>query len=276
MAIEDIRVYQRKAIIRAEQRQLAIDYLREFEMKKGNFERIRAAHHDLFHSSITSVPDGWTEAVKVFLEEFESLGEGMMSPGSVHFERTNSGLKAHVWANPELKWTPKMCWELLKWQRVLYKSVRDVCEWCGKLDAQPVPLGERVTFFLCAEHKEKAEAKLAAQVKAWDERVKFRGEVSVLFQEHATVWLQVSDLNTPILQKALLDVKKIVEERDLIGKVFITKVKESEGQLFISARCDQADPASQFEIQDIIKHAEFLSDQASLAANKEDRDDDAR
>lgn len=276
MPIDDLRARQRQAIIRSEERKLGLQYLRETEMEPENIERIRAAHPEHFHPSIADVPDGWAEAVKVFLEEFEALGEGMMSPGSVRFERTNAGLKAHVWANPEMQWTSKKCWELMKWQRVLYKSVRDVCECCGKLDAQPVPLGEHVSFFLCEEHADTARAKLAAQIEAFDERVKFRDEMAVLFMPLSCMSLQVSDHNLDIMRKALRDVKKIVEERDLVGKVYVTKVLESEGQLFISARCDQADPASQFEIQDIIKHAEWQSDQASLAANKEDRDDDAR
>jgi len=128
---------------------------------------------------------------------------------------------------------------------------------------------------LCEEDATSAREKLSAKVAAFDERIRFRGEVSVLFQEHSLISLHVSDQNTPILKKALLDIKQIVEQRDLIGKVFVTKINESEGQLFISARFEKADPASNFEIEDIIHHAQWQSDQASLAANKEGGDDDA-
>jgi hypothetical protein len=275
MSIDDLRARQHQSIMRSEQSKLFAAMAEKAEMKPKNVERIRTAHPEHFHPSVASVPDGWTEFVLVFLNEFESLGEGMMSPGDIRFERTNSGLKAHVWANPEMQWTPKKSWELLKWQRVLYKSSRDACEWCSKLGAQPVQLGDRVTFFLCEEHALSARAKLAAQVQAFEERVKFREEVSCLFQPMSVMTLQVSDHNLEILHKALREIKRIAEERDLVGKILVTKVHESEGQLFLSARCDQADPATQFEVADIVRNAEWKSDQASLAANKES-DDDAR
>lgn len=273
MPINDLRALQRQSIMRAQQRRLGLDYLRDTEMNPENFERIRAAHPEHFHLSVGDVPDGWTELVKVFLEEFESLGESMMSPGDVRFERTNSGLKAHVWANPEMRWTPEKAQAVVGLQRHMYTSSRETCERCGKGNAEPVQLGEHVTFFLCEEHKASAEAKLTAQIEAFDERIKFREEMSILFQKFSTVTLHLSEINAPILRKALLDIKRIVEERDLIGKVFVTKVHESEGQLFISARCDQADPASQFEIQDIVKHAEWQSDQAHLQSGREDGHD---
>lgn len=276
MRSEGLIEAQRKAMQAASQLNLKVEMEVNAAMKPENVERIRAAHPDLYDPSIASLPDGWTEAVKVFLEEFEALGEGMMSPGDVSFERTNSGLKAHIFANPEMKWTPRKSWELLKWQRVLYKSVRDACEWCSKLDAQPVQLGERVTFFLCQQHRTSAEEKLTAQVQAFDARVRFREEVSVLFQEHSTVWLNVSDHNTPILRKALTDIKKIVVDRDLIGKIYVTKITESEGQLFLSVRYDQAvDMASRLDVDDIIHHAQWLSDEASLKANRGGHGDDA-
>ncbi|MBY3594260.1 hypothetical protein HJA87_31150 [Rhizobium bangladeshense] len=275
MGIEDLRARQRQTIMRSQLRQLGLDYLRSIEMKPENIERIRAAHPEHFHPSVGDVPDGWTDVLMSFLVEFRDLGEGMMSPGDVRFERTNSGLKAYVWPNSEMQWSPEKAQAVVGLQRHLYMSSRDLCEWCGKGDAVPVPLGERVTFFLCEEHKASAEAKLAAQIAAFDERVRFRDEMSVLFRPMSCMSIQVSDHNLDIMRKALRDIKKIVEERELIGKVYVTKVMESEGQLFISARCGQADPATQFEIADIVKHAEWESDQAQLAANKEDRDHDA-
>ncbi|KQY20057.1 hypothetical protein [Rhizobium sp. Root482] len=242
-------------------------------MKTENQKLIRDAYPDLCDASIGQMPDGWTEIIITFITGFHDLGEDMMSPGEVRFERTNSGLKAFILVNPEMQLSPEKAQAAIGLQRHLHFSSRQTCEWCGK-PAEPVELGDRVTIFLCEEDATSAREKLAAKVHAFDERVKFRAEVSMLFQEHANVWLQVSDPNTAILRKALLDIKSIVEERDLIGKVYVTKIMESEGQLFINVRCDQADPATQFEIADIIKHAEWESDQASLAVNKEGRDDD--
>lgn len=272
MSIEDLRARQRQSIIRSGQRMICLNYLRDTEMKPENVERIRAAHTELFHPSVGDVPDGWTHILMTFMGEFRDLGEGMMSSGEIRFERTNSGLKAYVWPNSEMQWSDK-AQAIVELQRKLYVSSHAACEWCGKPDAQPVPLGEPVTFFLCEEHKAKAEAKLTARIEAFDERVKFREEMAVLFQPMSVMSLQVSDHNLDILRKALRDIKRIVEERGLVGKIFVTKVMESEGQLFISARCDQADVATQFEVADIVKHAEWQSDQASLAAGKEEDDD---
>ncbi|KAB1086188.1 hypothetical protein F4V91_06910 [Neorhizobium galegae] len=273
MGIEDLRARQRQSIMQSQQRQLGFEYAQEIDMKSKNVESIRAAHPELFHPSVGDVSDGWTNLVDSFLAEFNDLGEGMVSPGEVRFERTNSGLKAFAWANPEMHWSPEKARTVVELQRHLNMSSRETCEWCGNGHAGLVTLGERVTFFLCEEHKLKAEAKLTAQIEAFDARVRFREEMSILFQPMSVMSLQVGDHNMSILQKALLDIKLIVEERDLIGKVLITKVMESEGQLFLSARCDQANPASQFEIQDIVKHAEWQSNQASLAAGKGDDDD---
>lgn len=271
MPIDDLRARQRETIMRSQQRKLGLDYAREIEMKPDNVAKLQSLHGKYWHSSAATLPDGWTEIVGHFLGELDDIGD-LVDAVSVRFERCPDGLRA--FAFPEMsRWHPQQMNNLRIAQRVLLLKSRETCEWCGKGKAEPVQLGERVSFFLCSEHKASAEQKLAAQVKAFDERVKFREEMSLLFQKFSTVTLQVSDINLPILRKALRDIKEIVEKRELAGKVFITKVMESEGQLFISARCDQADVATQFEVADIIKHAEWESDQASLAAGKETDDD---
>lgn len=276
MGIEDLRARQRRSIMRSQERQLGLDYLRSTEMKHENVERIRTSHSEYFHPSVGDVPDGWVELVLAFLRKFADLGEDMMSPGSVHFGRTKSGLKVFFWANPEMQWSADKAQAVIGLQHHLYTVSQETCEWCGKGYAGPVPLGDHVTFFLCEEDAASAREKLAANVAAFDERVRFRGEVSVLFQEHSLMSLHVSGINMPIMRKALRDIKRIVEERDLVGQVYITKVAESEGQLFINARCsDKVDPATQFEVAEIVHHAQWQSDQASLAANKEGPADDA-
>lgn len=242
-------------------------------MKSENIQKLQAAHGKYWHQSIAVLPDGWAEIVGEFLSSMDDLGD-LDDAVSLRFERCSDGLRA--FAFPEMsRWHPEQINSLRIAQRNLLHASRETCEWCNKGNAGPVQLGDRVTFFLCEEDGNSARDKLTAQVAAFDERARFRGEISVLFQAHSLISVNVSDQNTPILKQALLDIKKVVEERGLVGKVFVTKIMESEGQLFLSARADQADPETQFEIADIIKNAEWQSDQTSLAANRKARDDGA-
>lgn len=264
---------QRKAKLAASVINLKVEMEVEGTMKQENIDRIRAAAFDLFHPSVVSLPDGWTGIMTTFLQEVSDLGEGIMTPGEVRFERSNAGLKTFVWPNRDMQWTEAKALQLIDAQRRLHVSSQHTCEDCGA-DGKLVPLGDRVSFFLCEDHEDKARQKLTAQIEAFDERIRFRQEVSILFQEHANVWLHVPDHNAPILKKAMLDIKEIVEDRDLIGKVYVTKVTESEGQLFMSVRYDPSvDVATRLDVDDIVHHAHRLSDEASLAANKGGSDD---
>lgn len=266
---------QRKAKMAASGINLKVKMEVEGTMKPENIERIRAIAPDLFHSSVAHIPNGWTDVVAAFAQAVHDLGEGMMSPGDVRFEWGNAALKAYVWPNTDMQWTNEKAVQLIDAQRRLYVASQHTCEDCGA-DGKLVPLGDRVRFIFCQEHEDKARQKLTAQVQAFDERVRFREQVSVLFQEHAAVWLHVSDHNTPILRKALLDVKKIVEDRDLIGKIYVTKITESVGQLFLAVRYDPTvDHATVIDIDDIVHHVHRLSDEASLAANRGGHGDDA-
>jgi len=263
MTIEGIRERQRLSVLRKTADKLAV----EIRMKPENIKKLQSTHGKYWHQSAAGLPDGWAKIVAEFLGSMADLGD-LNDAVSLRFERCTDGLRA--FAFPEMsRWHPQQMNSLRIAQSDLLHASREICEWCGKGNAGPVKLGDRVCFFLCEEDAASAREKLSAQVEAFDERIRFRGEISILFQEHSRVSLHVSDLNMPILKKALLDIKQIVESRDLIGKVYVTKVMESEGQLFIHARCDNADTASQFEIADIIKHAEWESDQAQLAANRE-------
>lgn len=255
MLINDLRALQRQSIIRAQERQLGLDYLREIDMKPENILKLQALYGKYWHPSAANLPNGWTEIVGHFFSDLDDIGD-LVDAVSVRFERCPDGARA--FAFPEMpRWHPQQMNTLRIAQRVLLLKSRETCEWCGKPDAQPVQLGERVTFFLCEEHKEKAEAKLAAQIKAFDERVSFRDEMSAIFQPMSVMALQVNDNNLPILRDTLRRIKKIVEERNLVGQIFVTKVEESEGQLFISARCsEEVDPATQFEVADIVHHAQ--------------------
>lgn len=273
MSVDDLRARQRQSVIRSKAVQIGLEILRTTEMKTENVQRLQALHGKTWHQSIAVLPDGWTDIVGNFLGFMDDLGD-LNDAVSLRFERSADGLRAFAFPEME-KWTAEQMDVLRTAQGHLLHASRETCEWCGKGQAEPVHLSDRESFFMCQEHKEAAEAKLAAQVRAYDERVRLRDEMTSLFMPMSVMSIQVSDRNFPILQKALRDIKKIVEERELIGKVYVTKVEESEGQLFINARCDQADPASQFEIQDIVHHAQWQSDQASLAANKEGHANDA-
>lgn len=264
---------QRKAMQAASQLNLKVEMEVEGTMKPENNERIRAIAPDLFHSSVAHIPNGWTDIVAAFSQEVHDLGEGMMSPGDVRFEWGNAALKAYIWPNTDMQWTDEKAIQLIDAQRRLYISSQHTCEDCGA-DGKLVPLGDRVRFIFCQEHEDKARKKLTAQVQAFDERVRFREDVSVLFQNHSNIWLHVSDHNGPILKRAMLDIKKIAEQRGLIGKIYVTKITESEGQLFLSVRYDPTvDMATRHDVDDIVHHAQRLSDDASLAAGKGAADD---
>ena len=263
---------QRKAKLAAFVFNLKVEMEVEGTMKQENIDRIRAAAFDLFHPSVVSLPDGWTGIVAAFMQEVADLGEGMTT-ADVRFERSTRGIKAFIWPNPDMQWTEGKAHQLIEAQRRLTISSQHTCEDCGA-DGKTVLLGDRVVFFFCKVHEDKVREKLAAKIQAFDERVRFRSETSILFQKHSNIWLYVSDHNTPILRKALTDIKTIVEERGLIGKIHITKIIDSEGQLFISVRYDPAvDVATRHDVDDIVHHAQRLSDDASLAAGKGTSDD---
>ena len=271
MQIEALRARQRQSVIHSSAVQIGLEIFRKTEMKPENINKLQALHGKTWHQSIAVLPDGWTNIVGEFLGSMDDLGD-LTDAVSLRFERSADGLRA--FAFPEMsRWHPEQMNGLRIAQGNLLHSSRETCEWCGKGDAEPMQLSDRQSFFLCEEHRQAAREELAAQVSAYDERVRLRDEMTSLFQPMAVLSIQVSDHNLTILRKALLDIKKIVDERDLAGKVHVTKIMESESQLFMSARCDKADPASQFEIQDIIKHAEWQSDQASLTTGKDVNDD---
>lgn len=234
----------------------------------------------LYHESMAQLPVGWIGPVVDLLQTMRQLS--LLEPArptvetwvSLRVERTQSGAAAFASPNlPSLKWSAERAYACMEALSAFSGVVQITCEKCGH-GAGPCHIGE-MTFFFCEEHAAIARERLTVKVEAFEQHNRFRNEIKVLFQEHSTISLHVSDHNYDILRNALLDIKQIVEERSLIGKVYITKIMESEGQLFLSARCDHADPATRFEIQDIIKHAEWLSDQASLAAGKERSDSDA-
>ena len=233
----------------------------------------------LYHESMSTLPDGWIGPLVDMLQTMRQLS--LIDPVhpkietwvALRVERTSTS-GAIAFAHPVLpsdQWGQERAYVCIEALSTFSTAIKVTCEKCGH-PGQACQIGQ-MTFYLCEEHGRIAKERLTEKVEAYEERIRFRNEVSVLFQKHSPVALHVSLHNFHILRQALRDIKQIVEERGLVGKVYVTKIEESEGQLFLSARCDKADPASQFEIQDLIKHAEWQSDQASLAANKEDRDD---
>ncbi|MBY3044822.1 hypothetical protein HFN60_30885 [Rhizobium leguminosarum] len=233
----------------------------------------------LYHETMSKLPDGWIGPLVDMLQAMRQLS--LVEPihakietwVALRVERTSTS-GAVAYASPLLspdQWSAGRASACLEALSAFGSAVKATCEKCGH-PGTACQIGQ-MTLYLCEEHGTIAKQRLTAKVEAYEERIRFRNEVSVLFQENSPVTLHVSDRNFPILRQALCDIKKIVDERGLAGKVFVTKVRESEGQLFLNARCDEADPTTQFEIQDIIHHAQWQSDQGSLAANKETFDD---
>ncbi|MCZ7890464.1 hypothetical protein O9X99_02120 [Agrobacterium salinitolerans] len=235
----------------------------------------------LYHETMSTLPDGWIGPLVDMLQAMRQLS--LVEPVhpkietwvALRMERTSTS-GAVAFASPLLppdQWSAGRAFTCLEALSAFGAAVKETCEKCGH-PGQACQIGQ-MTFYLCDEHGSIARERLTAKVEAYEERIRFRGEVSVLFQEHSRVSLHVSDRNFSILRQALRDIKQIVDERGLAGKVHVTKIEDSEGQLFLSARYEKdVDPASNFEIEDIIHHAQWQSDQASLEANKE-RDDDA-
>lgn len=273
MSIDDLRARQRQALTKAEHRNLWLALSEKMSMQQDNFLRLQVLHSRYCHGTVATLPDGWTDIVGQFLGAMHDLGD-LVDAVSLRFERSADGARAFVF--PEMsRWHPHQMNSLLIAQRELLDASRETCEACRKGNAKPVSVGERA-FFLCQEHTGEVESKLASLAEAMDERARFREKVANILPPTTALMMRMTDYNTTIMRQVLRDIQQIVDERGLAGKVFMTKVQESGGQLFLSARCDQADPATQFEIADIIKHAEWQSGQASLEVNKEVRDDDAR
>jgi len=131
MGIEGLRARQRLSVIRSAADQIIYDHCEKSEMKIENQQRIRDAYPDLFDASISRLHDGWTDIIMAFIRDFHDLGEGMMSPGEVRFERESTGIKAFVWPNPEMQWTATKTHAVVDMQRQLHFSSQSTCEWCG-------------------------------------------------------------------------------------------------------------------------------------------------
>lgn len=271
MCIDDLRARQRQALTKAEHRNLWLELSEDMSMKQDHFRHLQALHGKYNHRSVATLPDGWTDIVGQFLGAMGELGD-LADAVSLRFERCVDGARA--FAFPEMsRWHPEQMNSLRIAQRTLLHASRETCEHCGKGNAAPTSVGDHA-FFLCLEHQTMVQEMLDAFTEAMDDRARFREQVSDLLPPTTALMLPMTDYNTAIMRKALLDIKTIIEAQGLIGHVIATRIVESDGQLFLNVRCGpQVDPASQFEIQDIVKHAEFLSDQAHLQAGKESRDD---
>ncbi|MGI0523964.1 hypothetical protein [Rhizobium giardinii] len=273
MSIDDLRARQRQALTKAEHRQLWLALSEEMSMQQDSFHKLHALHSKYCHGTVATLPDGWTEIIGHFLAELDDIGD-LVDAVSVRFERCPDGARPFVF--PEMQnWNPRQLSDLRVAQRVLLLTSRETCERCGKGNAVPVSVGDG-SFFLCQEHQESVQAKLEALTEAMDERARFREQVTDILPPTTALLLPLTNYNTQIMRKALLDIKAIVDAQGVVGHVIATRIVESDGQLFMIVRCGpQVDPATQFEIADIVKHAEWESDQAHLKSGKEGVDDDA-
>ena len=273
MSIDDLRARQRQSLIKAVHSSLWLQLSEEMSMQQDHFHRLQALHGRYCHGTVATLPDGWTKIIGKFLAAMDDLGD-LVDAVSLRFERTPDGARA--FAFPEMsRWHPEQMNSLRIAQRDLLHASRETCERCGKGNATPVSVGERA-FFLCQEHTAEVERKLASFAEAMDERARFRESVSDILPPTTALLLPMTDYNTAIMRKALLDIKAIVEAKSLVGLVTVTKVVESDGQLFLNVRCGpQVDAATEFEVAEIIRNAEWQSDQAHLVAGKEGFSDDA-
>lgn len=271
MSIDDLRARQRQALEKAGHRSLCLELSEDMSMKQDHFHRLQALHGKYCHGSVATLPDGWTKITGQFLAAIDDLGD-LADAVSLRFERCPDGARA--FAFPEMsRWHPHQMHSLRIAQRELLHGSRETCERCGKGNATPVSVGEH-SFYLCQEHQGAVQEKLGALTDAMEERVRFREQVTDILPPTTALLLPMTDYNTAIMRKALLDIKAIVEAQGLVGHVIATRIVESDGQLFMNVRCgNTVDPATQFEIADIVKHAEFLSDQAHLQSGKENGND---
>ncbi|MGO8477558.1 hypothetical protein ACC739_36995, partial [Rhizobium ruizarguesonis] len=69
----------------------------------------------------------------------------------------------------------------------------------------------------CQEHTAEVESKLAALTEAMDERAQFREEVARILPPTTALMLPMTEYNTGIMRKAMLDIKAIVEAQGLAG-----------------------------------------------------------
>ncbi|MGO8476329.1 hypothetical protein ACC739_30400 [Rhizobium ruizarguesonis] len=273
MPIDDLRARQRQSLTKAEHSSLWLRLSEEMSMLQDHFHQLQALHGRYCHGTVATLPDGWTDIVGEFLGAMDDVGD-LVDAVSLRFERSADGARA--FAFPEMsRWHPEQMNSLRIAQRNLLHASRETCEACGKGNAKPVSVGERA-FFLCQEHTAEVESKLAALTEAMDERAQFREEVASILPPTTALLLPMTEYNTGIMRKAMLDIKAIVEAQGLAGHVTVTKVIESEGQLFLTVRSGhKMDPVTQFEISDIVKHAEWESDQAHLQSGKEGFENDA-
>ena len=271
MSIDDLRARQRQALEKAGQRTMWQALSQEMSMQQDHFHQLQTLHGRYCHGTVATLPDGWTDIVGKFLAAVDDLGD-LVDAVSLRFERSTDGARA--FAFPEMsRWHPHQMNSLRIAQRNLLHASRETCERCGKGNAIHVTIGEH-GFFLCQEHQASVQAKLHKLTDDMDDRAQFREQVSEILPPTTALLLPMTDYNTKIMRKALLDIKAIVEAQGLTGHVIATKIVESEGQLFMNVRCGpQVDPATQFEIADIVKHGEWESDQAHLKSGKESGDD---
>lgn len=273
MSIDDLRARQRQTLEKAGHSTLWLRLSEEMSMKQDHFHKLQSLHGKYCHGTVATLPDGWTDIVGKFLSAVDEIGD-LVDAVSLRFQRCDDGLRAFEF--PEMsRWHPEQMHSLRIAQRNLLHASRETCERCGKGNATPVPVGERA-FFLCQERDAAVQEKLTALTEAMDERAQFRETVADILPPTTALLMPMTDYNTAIMRKALLDIKAIVEAQGLVGHVTVTKVVESEGQLFMSVRCGpQVDAATQFEVADIIKQAEWESDQAHLQSGKEGFENDA-
>jgi hypothetical protein len=221
-------------------------------MSPDNIDRIRTMYRDYYHSSIESLPDGWTQLIMDFLYQMDGIGD-LTDSVSCRFERCPDGCRAFVF--PEMsRWHPEQMDTLRVAQRELYGLSQQTCEVCGNPGAME---GKRV---LCIGHAGGVDEKVALREAA------LYDECRILFPpvHGSAINLRVPDHLWDLLSTTLRAILKLVENEDIVGKVLITRLEIDDGALFARVRYNDLEAVfmgTQMSIGEMVADLETLSDE---------------
>ncbi|NTI03111.1 hypothetical protein G6K88_13890 [Agrobacterium rhizogenes] len=223
-------------------------------MNPDNIDRIRTMHRAYYHSSIDSLPDGWTQLVMDFLHVVDGIGD-LTDSVSIRFERCPDGCRA--FAFPEMsRWHPEQMHALRVAQRELYGLSQQTCEVCGN----PGAIEDEDGHTYCIGHTGVDPARARAEALYQELRDLFppvRGKV---------IDLNVPDHLFELLASSLRSILKLVIREGVVGKVLITRVEVDDDALFVRVRYQNLTAVHlgiQMAVNEMVADLEALSDEAT-------------